>query len=187
MWMVENYNSQRSSRRPSSNYIRFIWLSSQSNDNIFDSCYKHRSGTGELSFILNLPYKCSQMLINRCLRLCGACKRVINTSTRGRRGWRTLTGHTGLNHANVTAAPRRLFHGNLGDLYKDESVQKHVEQLMEEYRDLNKKLRHVYLSESDRKVLIKRHAELLPVANAFQSAEQAHKDLEEVLTLLQSE
>lgn len=131
------------------------------------------------------------MLINRCLRLCGAYKRVVNTSTRGRRGWRTLTGHTGLNHANVTvcgtAAPRRLFHGNLGDLYKDESVQKHVEQLMEEYRDLNKKLRHAYLSETDRKVLIKRHAELLSVANAFQSAEQAHKDLEEVLTLLQSE
>lgn len=124
------------------------------------------------------------MLINRCLRLCGACKRVVNTSTRERRGWRTLTGHTSLNHANT---PRRLFHGNLGDLYKDESVQKHVEQLMEEYRDLNQKLRHAYLSETDRKVLIKRHAELLPVANAFQSAEQARKDLEEVITLLQSE
>lgn len=57
---------------------------------------------------------------------------------------------------------------------------------MEEYRDLSKKLQHAYLSESDRKVLMKKQTELLPLANVFERAEQAMKDLEEVRSLLHS-
>lgn len=86
-----------------------------------------------------------------------------------------------------TVAPKRLYHSDLGDLYKNECVQKYLQQLMEEYRDLSKKLEHAYLSESDRKVLIKKHSELLPLANVFKKAEEAMKDLEEVLSLLHGE
>ncbi|KAM3585632.1 uncharacterized protein V6R79_023376 [Siganus canaliculatus] len=82
------------------------------------------------------------------------------------------------------AAPKRPYHSDLGDLYRNESVQRHLQKLMDEYRDLNKKIQHTYLSEADRKVLMKRHAELLPLANVFNNMEQALKDLEEVLSLL---
>lgn len=58
---------------------------------------------------------------------------------------------------------------------------------MEEYRNLSKKLQHAHLSESDRKVLLKRHTELLPVATVFGSVQQALKDQEEVISLLHSE
>ncbi|XP_044043090.1 peptide chain release factor 1, mitochondrial [Siniperca chuatsi] len=130
------------------------------------------------------------MLVNRWFRLCSLCSRVVNSS---RGGWRTLSGQTSLKYANITevqhrgsAAPKRLCHSNLGDLYRTESVQRYLQQLMEEYRDLSKKLQHAYLSESDRKVLIKKHTELLPLANVFESIGQALKDLEEVLSLLHS-
>ncbi|KAM9334212.1 peptide chain release factor 1, mitochondrial [Symphorus nematophorus] len=136
------------------------------------------------------------MLGNRWFRLCALCSRVVHSS-RGRRGggggWRTLTGHTSLKHANITevqhwgtVAPKRLCHSDLGNLYKNESVQRYLQQLMDEYRDLSKKLQHAYPCESDRKALIKRHTELLPLANVFESIEEALKDLEEVLSLLHS-
>ncbi|XP_005754748.1 peptide chain release factor 1, mitochondrial isoform X2 [Pundamilia nyererei] len=79
---------------------------------------------------------------------------------------------------------KRFFHSDLGELYKNESVQVYLEQLMEEHRDLSKKLQHAYLSESDRKGLTKKHTELLPLASVFRSIEQAQKDLEEVSSLL---
>lgn len=83
--------------------------------------------------------------------------------------------------------PKRLSHADLADLYKNETVQKYLQQLVEEHRDTSMKLQHVYLSESDRKILMKKHAELRHVANVFERSEQAKKDLEEVLSLLQSE
>lgn len=129
------------------------------------------------------------MLVNRWSRLCAVCRRAVDSS---RGGWRTL--QTGLKHASMaqvqhwgTAAPKRLCHSGLGDLYEKGSVQRHLQQLMEEYRDLGKKLEHAYLSESDRKALMKRHTGLLPLATVFKSIEQALKDLEEVLSLLHSE
>ncbi|XP_031707468.1 peptide chain release factor 1, mitochondrial [Anarrhichthys ocellatus] len=133
------------------------------------------------------------MLVNRCFRLCSFCSRVVYSSRGRRAGWRTPTGRTGLKHVYITQvqhwgteAPRRLYHRDLGDLYKTESVQRYLQQLMEEFRDISKKLQHTYLSESDRKVLLKKHTELLPLANEFERIEQALKDLEEVLSLLHS-
>lgn len=127
------------------------------------------------------------MLVNRWFRLCSLCSRVVYSS-RGRKGWRTLTGQNYANTTEVqnwgTAAPKRLCHSSLGDLNRNESVQRYLQQLMEEHRDLIKKLQHAYLSESDKKVLMKRHTELLPLANVFESVEQTLKDLEEVLSLL---
>ncbi|XP_070786805.1 peptide chain release factor 1, mitochondrial isoform X2 [Enoplosus armatus] len=133
------------------------------------------------------------MLLGRWFRLCSLRSRVGCTSRGGRRGggWRTLTGRTSLKCANIaevkhwgTAAPRRFCHGDVGDLYNTESVQRYLRQLVEEYRELSKKLQHAYLSETDRKVLIEKHTELLPLANVFESIEEALKDLEEVLSLL---
>lgn len=125
-------------------------------------------------------------------RLRSVCSRVVHSSC-GRRagGRRTLTG---LTHANVTelqhrvtGASNRLCHSDLGDLYRNESVQRYLQQLVEEHRDLSRKLERVFLSESDRKVLLRRQAELQPLANVYASVEQALKDLEEVLSLLHSE
>lgn len=136
------------------------------------------------------------MRVNCWFRLHSLCSRVVYSSCgrRGGGGWRTLTGHTGLTHANVTelhhrvtVASKRLCHSDLGDLYRNESVQRYLQQLMEEHRDLSRKLERVFLSESDRKVLLRRHAELQPLANVYASVEQALKDLEEVLSLLHSE
>ncbi|XP_049426298.1 peptide chain release factor 1, mitochondrial isoform X1 [Epinephelus fuscoguttatus] len=129
------------------------------------------------------------MLASRWLRLCSLCSRVLYSSRGRGAAWGTRTGHaniTQVQHCWGTAAPRRLCHRGFGDLYQTESVQRYVEQLMEEYRDLSKKLQHAYLSESDRKVLMKKQTELLPLANVFERAEQAMKDLEEVRSLLHS-
>lgn len=128
--------------------------------------------------------------MRRWFRLCSFCSRVVYSS-RKETGWRTLTGHTSLNITEVqlwgTVASKRLCHSDLGGLYKNESVLRYLQQLMEEYRDLSKTLQHAFLSESDRKVLVKRHTELLPQANLFLSIEQALKELEDVLSLLHGE
>ncbi|CAJ1086775.1 peptide chain release factor 1%2C mitochondrial [Xyrichtys novacula] len=128
------------------------------------------------------------MTLNRWFRLCSSCSRVFHSSSGGNRKrleWRTLQSVAEVQHWS-RLAPKRLCHSGLRDLYKTESVQRYLQQLMEDYEDLNKKLQHVHLSESDRKELMKRHTELLPVANVFQSIERAMKDLEEVLSLLRS-
>ncbi|XP_020513992.2 peptide chain release factor 1, mitochondrial isoform X1 [Labrus bergylta] len=125
------------------------------------------------------------MLLNRWFRLCSSCSRVLHTN-RGRGGpWRTRTGLTSVQHWG-TVAQKRLCHRDVGDLYKTESVQRYLQQLMEEYRDVCRKLQHTHLSEADRKVLMKKHTELLPVASVFESIGEALKDLQEVLSLLHS-
>jgi len=86
-----------------------------------------------------------------------------------------------------TAVPVRLSHGDFGDLYRNESVQRYLQQLIEEFKDISEKLHHAYLSEADRKAMIKKHTELMPLANVFESIEQARKDLEEVHSLVHSE
>ncbi|XP_041638210.1 peptide chain release factor 1, mitochondrial [Cheilinus undulatus] len=133
------------------------------------------------------------MFFNCCFRLCFSCSRVLfrNRGFKRRGGdWRTLAN---VNYTSITdvqhraaVAPKRLCHSKLGDLYKTESVQRHLQQLMVEYRDISKKLQYAYISETDRKVLMKKQTELLPVAKVFESIEQALKDLEEVLSLLHS-
>lgn len=136
------------------------------------------------------------MLVSRWFRLCSLCSRVVYSSNVGGRrgGWRTLTGHTSLRYANITqvhhwgtVVSKRLCYSDVGELYRNESVQRYLQQLMEEYRDISNRLQHAYLNESDRKALIKKHTELLPLANIFGSIEQARKDHEEVHSLLHGE
>lgn len=123
------------------------------------------------------------MLIRHWSRLCSSCSRVVRSG-----GWRALTG---VKHASWlemkqpgTGAPTRPYHS---DLCRNESVQRYLQQLVEECREVSKKLQHAFLNEADRKLLMRRHTELLPVAEVFQSVEGAQKELEEVLSLLHSE
>uniref|UniRef100_A0A665X3Y4 Uncharacterized protein n=1 Tax=Echeneis naucrates TaxID=173247 RepID=A0A665X3Y4_ECHNA len=92
---------------------------------------------------------------------------------------RTLAGYASIGRANLpdvshlsaSVAPRRHRHSDLGNLYHNESVQKYLQLLLEEHRDICRRLQHVYLTESDRKVLRKRHTELLPLANIAEQLE----------------
>ncbi|TNN56473.1 Peptide chain release factor 1, mitochondrial [Liparis tanakae] len=125
------------------------------------------------------------MLTTRSFRLRSFCRLVVLCSGK----WRTLTGHRvyptqALHWAPV--APSRLYHGDLGHLYKTESLQRHLRQLVEEFRDINRRLQRPYVSESDRKELSLRRTELLPLAAAFERSEQAAAELQEVISLLQS-
>ncbi|XP_029928877.1 peptide chain release factor 1, mitochondrial [Myripristis murdjan] len=138
--------------------------------------------------------KCSQMLVHRWTRLCGFSSRVVS-NRRGRGGgggwrWRALTGQNSepcwTGALRWTTASKRYCHSDLGDLYKNECVQRYLHRFMEEYGEVSKKLQLAFLSESERKDLSKKHAEMLPVADVFQSIQHALAELEEVLSLLHS-
>lgn len=103
---------------------------------------------------------------------------------------------TSLKHANLTkelqqnwgvVVPKRHCHRDLEDLYNNHSVQRYLQQVMEEFREVSEKLQRVFVSESDRKTLVRKQAELLPLSNVCETIEQARKELEEVTSLLQSE
>ncbi|KAM9820833.1 peptide chain release factor 1, mitochondrial [Neosynchiropus ocellatus] len=82
-----------------------------------------------------------------------------------------------------TTTTRRWRHGNLVDLFGDQSVQRYVGQLVEEHRRLNSMLQHARLSDSDRKAVVWRHSELQPLAKIWRSIERSVEELEEVKTL----
>ncbi|XP_029596264.1 peptide chain release factor 1, mitochondrial [Salmo trutta] len=114
------------------------------------------------------------MLTQKCIRLCG----LVSPLHMRKRIWKDLANRS-------LVSSRRYCNNHLGDLYRNESVQRYLRQLVEEYRDVTKTLQHGFLNDSARKELNKREVGLSPVATAFQSAEHAVKDLEEVETLLQ--
>ncbi|XP_029376089.1 peptide chain release factor 1, mitochondrial-like isoform X2 [Echeneis naucrates] len=132
------------------------------------------------------------MAVGRWLGLCSLCSRVVYHNGGGKGARRTLAGYASIGRANLpdvshlsaSVAPRRHRHSDLGNLYHNESVQKYLQLLLEEHRDICRRLQHVYLTESDRKVLRKRHTELLPLANIAGCIEKAQKDHEEVSSLL---
>ncbi|XP_019957648.2 peptide chain release factor 1, mitochondrial [Paralichthys olivaceus] len=127
------------------------------------------------------------MLVSRWF---GLCSRVVHiSSARGR--WRTQA-RQGKKCANIpeeaqwrTQAPARLCHSDVGDVYEQRCVQRYARQLVDEHRQLSDRLQQAYLNESDRKELMKRHTELLPLANIQGRIEQALEDHEEVWSLLQ--
>lgn len=84
-------------------------------------------------------------------------------------------------------APKRLYHGDLGDLFGKTSVQRFLQKILEEHRELSEKLQRSHLSESDRKELGRRHGELQPLADILQTVEEAGAELEEVSSLRNSE
>ncbi|KAM9836248.1 peptide chain release factor 1, mitochondrial isoform 2-T2 [Aulostomus maculatus] len=130
------------------------------------------------------------MFFHSWARLCSVRTRVVN----GGKRWRTLfTGHTGETHTNIpgvrhwcTVTTKRLCHSDLGDLYKNESVERYLRTVMEECRHVSEKLELRHLSTSDRTTLQSRHAELQTVAYVFQTLEGALKEQEEVLSLIHS-
>ncbi|XP_061534481.1 peptide chain release factor 1, mitochondrial isoform X2 [Phycodurus eques] len=110
---------------------------------------------------------------------------AYNNLKRGRR--RTISGHTNAKHTNISVTqPSRLFHKEMGELYEIHSVQMYLRQLMENHKALGQKLHRANLSEADRKVMVKKHTELQPLANVFHNVEQALKDLDEVQSILNS-
>ncbi|XP_061746031.1 peptide chain release factor 1, mitochondrial isoform X1 [Nerophis ophidion] len=135
------------------------------------------------------------MFFLSCSRLCSVSTREVYTQLR-RGPWRTISGHISAKDANVNvflaaqrcvALPsRRLCHSHVGDLYKNDAVQKYIQQLMEEQQVLQQQLQRAHLNEADRKVMVKRHTQLLPFANIFHSVEKALKELAEVRALLSS-
>ncbi|XP_077370053.1 peptide chain release factor 1, mitochondrial [Festucalex cinctus] len=106
-----------------------------------------------------------------CLRTVFSCV-VYNNLKRGR--WRTML------------ATRRPFHSDVGTLYENDAVQKYLRRLMDSHRVLSHKLHRSNLSEADRKVMVKKYTELLPLANVFHNLEQALKDLDEVHSISHS-
>lgn len=122
------------------------------------------------------------MLVHRWLQLYALCRKIPKIAGGG---WRTLSGHRHQRPVQFCFAPMRPCHGGSEDLHNNVSVLKYVQHLMEEYSDLDQKLQHACLSESDRKIILSKHAELQPLASVFQSIEQALKDHEEVLSLIQ--
>ncbi|XP_060922829.1 peptide chain release factor 1, mitochondrial isoform X2 [Limanda limanda] len=117
--------------------------------------------------------------------------RVVHCpSFRGR--WRTLTGGHLKKYANITVEPRwrtqgstRLSHSAAGDMSEHRGVQRYLQQLVQEHGQLGEKLQQLYLDESDRKQLMRRHSELLPLVHLQERVEQALRDREEVRSLLQ--
>ncbi|XP_034145820.1 peptide chain release factor 1, mitochondrial isoform X2 [Esox lucius] len=118
------------------------------------------------------------MLMQKCIQLCVSCASLVSAQHIHIRRWKDLARGSVLSSI-------RYCHNNFGDLYRNESVQRYLRQLVDEYRVVTKTLQHGFLSDTERKRLNKRQVELSPVANAFQSAEHALKDIEEVQSLLQ--
>ncbi|CAN9498072.1 unnamed protein product [Ophioblennius macclurei] len=116
-------------------------------------------------------------------RLCYFYTRMAYSVWQGCGQWRILQGHSSVKLWRGVA-PTRLLHADWIELYERESVQHYLQQLMEEHRDLSKKLQHAHLTEADRKVMVRRRTKLLPVADAQKRMEGAMKDLEEVVSLL---
>lgn len=119
------------------------------------------------------------MLTRHWSRLCG---RVFRSSG----GRNAAPAVTRVSWPQLTPRRRRS-HCNPGDLYENASVRRYLRRLVEEHGNAGEMLRRVSLSEADRKVLARRHVELQPVADVFGRMERAHKDLEEVLSLLHGE
>uniref|UniRef100_A0A3B3ZTU6 Uncharacterized protein n=1 Tax=Periophthalmus magnuspinnatus TaxID=409849 RepID=A0A3B3ZTU6_9GOBI len=113
------------------------------------------------------------MLLHRWFRLHALCRSLRE---RGE-GWRTICGHpTAVKHsrAGLNFPPgRRFCHGALGGLYGNVSVQRYIRQLMEEFRSLDERLQRASLSEADRRAIVQKHTELLPLATVWRSVEQA--------------
>lgn len=126
------------------------------------------------------------MLSPRWFGLCSRCSRVASLCGFPR-GLLKFANFTEVQHWGSAAVPKRLSHRDLGGLYSNTKVQRYLQKLMGEHRVISRTLQHEHLSDSERKALLKKHTELLPVADLFGSIEQAQKDLEEVISLLHSE
>ncbi|KAJ8256109.1 hypothetical protein COCON_G00199730 [Conger conger] len=68
--------------------------------------------------------------------------------------------------------------------HREDSVQVYLHGLVVEYHDITQRLENGLLEDSERKLLNRRHVELLPLVTAFQNTEDAVNDLKEVEALL---
>ncbi|XP_077584878.1 peptide chain release factor 1, mitochondrial [Stigmatopora nigra] len=112
-------------------------------------------------------------------------------STLKRQEWRSLAGFAGGKHASFAVSLCRrtfrcLFHSDAGDLYENDAVQKYLRHLVEDHKILGQKLDRSNMSEAERKAMVKKHADLQPLANAFHNVERAREELDEVQLILRS-
>ncbi|XP_015251023.1 PREDICTED: peptide chain release factor 1, mitochondrial [Cyprinodon variegatus] len=125
------------------------------------------------------------MFFPRWFGLCSQCSRIVLPTGLA---WRHRKGRSRLIYSTWgTIAPKRLSHSDPVDLYNNISVQMYLQKMIEEHGVISRKLHHEHVSDSDRKALQKKHSELLPLVELFGSIGQAHKDLEEVLSLLHTD
>lgn len=116
------------------------------------------------------------MLVRRWHRLYVFCRSL---GSRGD-GWRRSVCS-----GPWSCSPRSFCHRAVGDLYSHTSVQRYIQQLLEDVTRLNQKLEHACLSEADRRALLKRLSDLQPLARVWQSCEQAVRDHQELHSLIQ--
>lgn len=86
-------------------------------------------------------------------------------------------------------SPKRTYCNNstaVVDLLQQESIQIYLRGLVTEYHHITQRLENELLDDSERRVLNRRHVDLLPLVTAVQNTEDAVKDLKEVEALLRS-
>ena len=83
--------------------------------------------------------------------------------------------------------PSRPLHTDLGDLYGNQSVQRHVERLTEEHATLANQLQEACLSDVERRGLNRRQSDLRPLVELHEQIRGALTDLEDVLSLMQGD
>ncbi|CAL8275779.1 unnamed protein product [Arctogadus glacialis] len=122
-------------------------------------------------------------LTRRWVGLSTLWKEPTSTYRRGVSPWRRsfTTRHGGV---LPTWGQSRPLHTDLGDLYGNPSVQRHVERLMEEHAVLANQLQELCLSDAERRGLNKRQFDLKPLVDLHEKTRGALTDLEDVLSLM---
>ena len=113
---------------------------------------------------------------------------VWNSPTRSsQRGVSSWTRPFPTSRGGVLTSSRPLHTDPLGDLYGNQSVQRHVGRLLEEHAALANQLQGACLGDAERRGLSRRRAELRPLVELQEEIRLALSDLEEVSSLRRGE
>ncbi|XP_033866296.3 peptide chain release factor 1, mitochondrial-like isoform X1 [Acipenser ruthenus] len=96
---------------------------------------------------------------------------------------RTPCGPAGLYTQQLT---RRHCQHFSKELLQQESVQRYLEKMIEEYRQVTQRLNNTALTESERRTMSRRQIELSPMATVFQQSQRAVKDMKDVQAIIES-
>ncbi|XP_041115738.1 peptide chain release factor 1, mitochondrial isoform X2 [Polyodon spathula] len=72
------------------------------------------------------------------------------------------------------------------ELLQQQSVQRYLEKMIEEYRQITQRLNDTALTESDRRIMSRRQIQLSPMATIFQESQRAVKNLQDVQAIIES-
>lgn len=96
---------------------------------------------------------------------------------------RTPRGPAGLYTQQLTG---RHCHHFSKELLQQESVQRYLEKMIEEYRQVTQRQNNTALTESERRTMSRRQIELSPMATVFRQSQRAVKDLKDVQAIIES-